>query len=213
MSDASTEIERTLKERGFGNTIGFGRRPALLVIDLIKAFTDSTRPLGADLDAEIAATNKLIHAARTQRTPIIFSTVSYDDPELKDAGVWRLKIKGTATLLERDGGPELDPRLDARAGDSILFKKYASCFFGTDLISRLVTTGTDTLIMAGCTTSGCVRASAVDAIQHGFRPIVVREAVGDRSEAAHVQSLSDLAMKYADVEPLEDVVDYLSNEK
>ena len=136
-----------------------------------------------------------------------------DDPDLKDAGVWALKIKGTATLIERDGGPELDPRLDVRGGDSLLVKKYASCFFGTDLVPRLVTAGVDTLILAGCTTSGCVRASAVDAIQNGFRPGVVPEAVGDRSGSAHTQSLSDLAMKYADVVPLADVVEYLSKEK
>jgi maleamate amidohydrolase len=213
MGADNTDMERTLKERGFGATIGFGRRPALLVIDLIKAFTDSTRPLGADLDAQIEATNRLIEAARAGAAPIIFSTVSYDDPDLKDAGVWALKIKGTATLIERDGGPELDPRLDVRGGDSLLVKKYASCFFGTDLVPRLVTAGVDTLILAGCTTSGCVRASAVDAIQNGFRPVVVPEAVGDRSGSAHTQSLSDLAMKYADVVPLADVVEYLSKEK
>ena len=91
------------------------------------------------------------------------------------------------------------PRLDVRDGDSLLVKKYASCFFGTDLVARLVSRGVDTLVITGCTTSGCVRATAVDALQTGLRPMVVREAVGDRSVAAHEQSLFDLEAKYADV--------------
>ena len=94
---------------------------------------------------------------------------------------------------------EVDTRLDMRPTDSLLVKKYASCFFGTDLVPRLMNQRVDTLIITGCTTSGCVRATAVDAVQNGFRPMVVREAVGDRSAAAHEQSLFDLNAKYADV--------------
>jgi nicotinamidase-related amidase len=104
----------------------------------------------------------------------------------------------------------IDSRLDLRPTDSLLIKKYASCFFGTDLVSRLLVRGVDALIVTGCTTSGCVRASAVDASQTGFRPTVVREAVGDRSQSAHDQSLFDLNAKYADVVSLEVPVQYLS---
>ena len=104
----------------------------------------------------------------------------------------------------------LDPRLDFRKTDSLLVKKYASCFFGTDLVSRLLVRQVDTLIITGCTTSGCVRASAVDACQIGFRPMVVREAVGDRSQAAHDQSLFDLNAKYADVVSLAETLQYLN---
>ena len=102
----------------------------------------------------------------------------------------------------------MDPRLEFRKGDSLLVKKYASCFFGTDLVSRLLTHQVDTLIITGCTTSGCVRASAVDACQIGFLPMVVREAVGDRSRSAHEQSLFDLNAKYADVVSLEETLQY-----
>jgi nicotinamidase-related amidase len=104
---------------------------------------------------------------------------------------------------------EVDPRLDCRPGDSKIVKKYASCFFGTDLLSRLVPLSIDTLILCGCTTSGCVRATAVDAVQFGFRPIVVKEAVGDRSAPAHEQSLFDLDAKYADVVDLGDTVRFI----
>ena len=104
---------------------------------------------------------------------------------------------------------EIDPRLDFRQSDSLLVKKYASCFFGTDLISRLLSRRVDTVIIVGCTTSGCVRATAVDAVQTGLRPMVVREAVGDRSAAAHEQSLFDLDAKYADVVSLDETLQHL----
>jgi maleamate amidohydrolase len=197
------------KERGFGLTMGFGDRPALLVVDLVKAFTDSSRMLGANLDAQIAATQPLLEAAHARDIPIIFSTVRYDEADLRDAGIWVLKQKGSVTLARDTDGHEIDPRLDFRPGDSLLLKKYASCFFGTDLVPRLTSRRVDTLIIVGCTTSGCVRASAVDALQNGFRPMVVREAVGDRSAAAHEQSLFDLHAKYADVVSLEETLRYL----
>ncbi len=201
--------EEFFKARGFGQKIGFGQRPALLVIDLVKAFTDAARPLGADLDVQIAASNRLIDAAHQRGVPVIFSTVSYDDPKLGDAGIWALKQKGTASLLASGDGPELDGRLHYLPTDSILTKKYASCFFGTDIVPRLLARRVDTLIMTGCTTSGCVRASAVDACQTGFRPMVVREAVGDRSVSAHDQSLFDLNAKYADIVSLDETLHYL----
>lgn len=198
------------RQRGFGMRIGFGQAPAVIVIDIVKAFTDPERTLGADLDQEIAAINELLDRAHEHHVPVIFSTVAYDDPNLVDSGVWRLKQKGVATLLAGTDGPELDPRLHFRAGDTILAKKYASCFFGTDLVSRLMALRADTLIITGCTTSGCVRATAVDACQTGFRPMVVREAVGDRSKLAHDQSLFDLDAKYADVVTLQETAAYFA---
>lgn len=191
-------------ERGFGLTIGFGHRPAVLVVDLIQAFTDPRMMLGADLDAQVAATQTLLASARTSGLPIFFSTVSYDDADLKDAGIWALKQKGVMTLRAGTAAVELDPRLQRLSGEGLLVKKYASCFFGTDLTSRLLSRGVDTLLLAGCTTSGCVRASAVDALQTGLRPMVVRECVGDRSRSAHEQSLFDLQAKYADVVSIEE---------
>ncbi len=205
--------EAFFKERGFGLKMGFGQRPGLLIVDMVKAFTDSKRMLGANLDAQIEATKPLLAAAHGLGIPVFFSTVRYDDADLRDAGIWSLKQKGTVTLRADTDGHELDPRLEFRKSDSLLLKKYASCFFGTDLVSRLISRGVDTLIITGCTTSGCVRASAVDALQNGFRPMVVKEAVGDRSVAAHEQSLFDLQAKYADVVTLEETLQYLQSLK
>jgi maleamate amidohydrolase len=197
------------KERGFGLTMGFGERPALLVIDLVKAFTDPTRMLGANLDSQIAAAQSLLAITHERAIPAFFSTVRYDDADLRDAGIWALKQKGCITLRADTDGHEIDPRLDFGEKDSLLLKKYASCFFGTDLVARLNSRRIDTLVIVGCTTSGCVRATAVDAVQNGFRPMVVREGVGDRSVAAHEQSLFDLQAKYADVVSLEETAQYL----
>ena len=210
MSRTTEQETEFFRQRGFGLRMGFGKRPALLVVDIVKAFTDPARMLGADLDREVEAINRLLDAAHAHQIPVIYSTVSYDDPGLGDAGVWTLKQKGSATLIASGDGPEIDPRLHREPSDSLLVKKYASCFFGTDLVPRLLRNGVDTLIITGCTTSGCVRATAVDAVQTGFRPMVVREAVGDRSAKAHEQSLFDLEAKYADVVSLDETLAYMS---
>ena len=197
------------RARGFGVKIGFGERPALIVIDMIKGFTNPDMPLGAPMESQIAAQKPMIDVAHERGIPVIFSTVIYNDADLKDAGLWAIKMKGTTTLKAGTEAIEVDPRLGMQPGDSLLVKKYASCFFGTDLVPRLLNQRVDTLIITGCTTSGCVRATAVDAVQNGFRPVVVREAVGDRSQAAHDQSLFDLNAKYADVLGLDETLQYM----
>jgi len=201
--------EDFFRARGFGIKIGFGERPALMVIDMLKGFTDPAMPLGAELDTQIAAQKPLLSVAHDRGIPCIFSTVVYDEAEAKDAGLWGIKMKGSLTLTAGSEAVKVDPRLDMRRNDILLIKKYASCFFGTDLVARLNSRRVDTLIITGCTTSGCVRATAVDAVQNGFRPMVVREAVGDRSQAAHDQSLFDLNAKYADVVSLDETLQYL----
>jgi maleamate amidohydrolase len=200
------EQARFFRERGFGLPTGFGERPAILVIDIMKAFTDPSNPLGSDLSTQIAATNQLLDAAHAAGAPVFFSLVAYDEPNCADAGVWGEKMTGLAGLVAGSPAVALDERLHRAPHDAVFVKKYASCFFGTDLVSRLTARRIDTLIITGCTTSGCVRASAVDAIQYGFRPIVVREAVGDRSKPAHDQSLFDIQAKYGDVMSVEAVV-------
>lgn len=196
-------------ERGFAQSIGFGKKPAVLAIDYNITFTNPDTPLGASCDAEIEATNRILKESRDKNIPIYFTTVSYEDPNLEDAGIWFLKMKGLTTLMAGTRGVEIDPRLDRQANEQIIVKKYASSFFGTDLLSRLTSKQIDTLIITGITTSGCVRATAVDAIQYGLRPIIVKEAVGDRSKAAHEQSLFDLNAKYADVVTVETTINYL----
>jgi len=206
---SSKEDEEFFRQRGFGLKIGFGERPALIVIDMLKGFTDPAMPLGANLDREIDAQKQLLKVAHERDVAVFFSTVIYHEADIRDAGIWGLKQKGALTLTAGSEAVKIDPRLEMRPSDSLLVKKYASCFFGTDLVPRLTSRRIDTLIITGCTTSGCVRATAVDAVQNGFRPIVVHEAVGDRSAAAHEQSLFDLNAKYADVVPLDEALQYL----
>lgn len=209
MDETEDRQQAMYAERGFGLRMGFGKRPALLCIDLIRAFTNPDSMLGASLAREIEASNALITLAHERQIPVIFSTIIFDETDLRDAGLWRLKNKGTVTLQAGSDGTELDPGIDFQEGDQLLVKKYASCFFGTDLISRLTGLQVDTLLITGCTTSGCVRATAIDAFQYGIRPMIVREAVGDRSAAAHEQSLIDLHSRYADVVSLAETQAYL----
>ncbi len=197
-----------LVSRGFAGRVGFGSKPAVLVVDLIRGFTDTRSPLAANLDAEVAATRSVLDGARAAAAPIIFTTVTYD-AALDDAGVWKYKIPASSWLVEGGEWVEVDERLERRDGEQLLVKKYASCFFGTDLASRLVSRGVDTLLITGCTTSGCVRASAVDACSLGLRAIVVEEAVGDRAPLSHMASLFDIDAKYGDVVSLETALEYL----
>jgi nicotinamidase-related amidase len=210
VSDARNEDE-FFKARGFGMRMGFGKKPALLAIDFVNAFTNPDTMLGSNLDSQIEATNRLLDAAHTHGIPVLFSTVVYDEDDLRDSGIWAMKHKGTRLLRAGTREVEFDERLHRKPTDAIIVKKYASCFFGTDLVPRLMSHKADTLVITGCSTSGCVRATAVDACQFGFRPIVVREAVGDRSPAAHEQSLFDLHSRYADVTDTGEVLDYFNS--
>jgi maleamate amidohydrolase len=196
--------------RGFGNKVGFGDRPALLVIDFIKGFTDTKCPLGSNLDAEVSATKQLLDSFRSHKLPVHFTTTVYDS-EMVSAGVFVKKVPSLAHLKHGSNWIEIDDRLTPITGEVVWTKQYASAFFGTALASALSAQKIDTLIITGCTTSGCVRASAVDACQHGFLTNVVRECVGDRSASAHESNLNDLDAKYADVVNLKEVEDYLVN--
>jgi maleamate amidohydrolase len=202
--------EQTLARSGLGARIGFGERPALLVIDLVRAFTDPAMPLSGDLDSVVENAASLLDSARAAGIPILFTTVEYEDPDLADAGVWLKKVPASVTLKAGTPGVQLDSRLARGDDERMVVKKYASAFFETDLLETLRALDVDTLLLAGCTTSGCVRATAVDGLQNRFRVMVVREAVGDRNDAAHRQSLLDLDAKYADVVSAADVAAYLS---
>ena len=206
----SSEMDRFFEERGFGMKIGYGEKPALVVIDLVRGFTDPKLPLGADLAPQLGETQRLLEAARAAGITVYYTTVAYEEGDLRDAGIWAKKMAGLMTLRAGMSEVEVDPSLGRLPEEPVIAKKYASAFFGTDLLSRLNSLRVDTLLIAGCTTSGCVRATAVDAVQNGLRPMVVREAVGDRSPAAHDQSLFDLHAKYADVVGVEDALGYLS---
>lgn len=202
------EMQEFFRQRGFGKTIGFGEQPAIVVIDLIRAFTNPELPLGAPMGGVLKATREVLDAGRKAGVPIFFTSVAYEDA---DAGVWAKKTGGLSTLRAGTPEVEVDPSLERRQNEPLIFKRYASSFFGTDLLTRLNTRRIDTLILTGCTTSGCVRATAVDGLQNGLRVMVVAEAVGDRAEAAHQQSLFDLQAKYADVVSLDQTVRHLES--
>jgi maleamate amidohydrolase len=215
LSDFQQQLDDELAEnerRGLTRVLGFGSTPAVLVVDFTRAFTEpgDAMPLAADFAAEIEATTKLLASARDAGVPVYYTAPIYDEPDLGDAGVWAEKVPATVTLRAGTPGVELDPRLGRRDDEALVAKKYASAFFGTDLASRLTARGVDTILLCGCTTSGCVRASAVDGLQSGFRVMVVREAVGDRNPAAHRQSMLDMQAKYADIVTLEATVGYLA---
>ncbi|MBI4468688.1 MAG: isochorismatase family protein [Acidobacteria bacterium] len=208
MSESDTSVRAFYETRGFAGRVGFGERPALLIVDFIRAFTDLASPLASSLDKEVESTRLLLDAARRRGIPIAFTTTAYDEG-FRDAGVFIRKVPSLGVLKQGSPMIEIDERLAPLASEHVLVKKYASAFFGTPLAATLTSCRVDTLIIAGCTTSGCVRASAVDACQHGFRTIVVREAVGDRAPGPHEANLFDIDAKYGDVVSLQDVLNYL----
>jgi nicotinamidase-related amidase len=192
--------------RGFGGRQGAGRWPAVVVVDFIEGFTNPESRLGCDADAAVGATRSLLDVAREARVPVIFTTVAYDDEDLERAAMFVAKAPALATL--RPGSPwiEVDARLGRRADEPVLTKLFASAFFGTQLDDLLRRAGCDTVIVAGASTSGCVRATAVDALQYGYRVLVPREAVGDRNPAAHEANLYDIDAKYGDVVSIEEAI-------
>ena len=183
--------------------LGPGERPAVLVVDFARGWTDPASPLAGDFERPVAAAARLLAAAREHGAPALFTTVAYDDRELDDVLMLR---KTPRVRALRTGSPltEIDPRLAPAPGEPVLVKKHASAFFGTPLEAELRTRGVDTLLVAGCITSGCIRTTASDAAQLGFRPLVVREAVGDRSAAAHDAALEAIDALYGDVVSLEE---------
>lgn len=195
---------------GFGGSLAVGQRPALLVVDFQRGFTDtSLSPLASSCEAAIAATNRLISAVRPHG-PVIFTVCSYSTSML-DAGLWHRKCSSLATLLRGTAACELDPQLDAEDHDLVIEKTQASAFFGTPVAGILASMCIDTLYVAGCTTSGCIRASVVDAMQHGFAPFVVKESCTDRSQQQHESNMIDMRDKYAEVIDLESAIAQLSD--
>lgn len=198
--------ERFFADRGFGISTGLGQRPCLVVVDMEVGFTDPQYPMGYELGAQIDQTNRLIAAFRTAGLSVVFTTIAYEDEALLARNVWAEKMQGLRTLRGGSSLVELDPRLDRLPADDVIVKHYASAFFGTDLVSRLATDRADTIVVTGCTTSGCVRATVVDAVSYGYRAVVVSDAVGDRSQDSHHQSLFDVRQKYGDVVTTDDLL-------
>lgn len=184
---------------GFGERQGAGRRPALLVIDMSLGFTSPDSPLHCELDDVVGAIEKLLTAARAKELPIVYTSVSYGAGEKAVAKAFIDKIPILLTLAAGSPFTEIDPRLAPRPDEPVLNKLFASAFFGTPLQSLLAAHGCDSVIVTGASTSGCVRATAVDVLQNGYLLTIPREAVGDRDPAAHAQALYDIDAKYGNV--------------
>jgi nicotinamidase-related amidase len=210
-ADYGEDTDRTYQQAGFGAPVRRGRRPAIVVVDLSRGFTEPEFPAGADLTDVVTATGRLIEAGRRAGAPVVFTTIAYTPAEAEGSAVtWLQKATGMRTLREGSPAVAIDPRLPMHPEDVLLVKKGASAFFGTTLAATLTGLGCDTVLVCGATTSGCVRATAVDAVQSGFPVLVPRDCVGDRAPGPHEASLFDIQAKYGDVVDLDDAVGYLA---
>ena len=184
--------------QGFGTPLGFGKRPALLIVDFVNGFLDPDLFGGGNIVKAAHKTVPLLAAARAADIPVVFTRIVYAE-DGSDAGIWCEKAPRLKVLTESSSASHVVAQLAPRPGEYVVRKTQASAFFGTDLAAHLVFHGVDTLVIAGCTTSGCVRASVVDAISYNFRPSVVGDCVGDRALGPHEANLFDIGQKYADV--------------
>ncbi|MGI9246142.1 MAG: isochorismatase family protein [Steroidobacteraceae bacterium] len=207
----TTSLEQSYAGPGWGGALRPGARPALIVIDFVMAYLTPGSPLYAGVETARDACALLLGAARRGGVPVIHTNVKYQ-PGGRDGGIFFRKLPALAVFAD-GADPALgafDPALTPIAGETVISKQYASAFFGTSLASTLTALGVDTLVIAGVSTSGCVRATALDACQHGFVPLVVRDAVGDRHPAPHEANLFDLQAKYAEVVALPQVESYFA---
>ena len=204
-----SELE-IFRQQNFGNPIGFGRRSALLVVDFTVGFSDPALFGGGNIDPAVKRTVRLLEFFRARKLPVAFTRVVYAD-DGSDGGIFATKQPRLLMLTERHPAGQVVPELAPLAGELVVRKNQASSFFGTNLAPWLVQQGADTVVVTGCTTSGCVRATVVDAISYNFRPIVARDCVGDRALAPHEASLFDLQQKYADVLERDAIIGILAN--
>lgn len=204
MDDANTVYQR----QGYGQQLGYGEHPALLVVDFTNGFADPDLLGGGNIASAIDNTVPLLAAARKCRLPIVFSIHAYA-ADGSNFGLFVLKNSTMRQLVVGSPVTEITKKLAPVSGEFVLTKRHPSVFFGTDVAGWLAARRVDTVIIAGCTTSGCIRATAVDALGHGLRPIVVRDCVGDRALAPHEANLFDMQQKYADVVSLESALQHL----
>jgi nicotinamidase-related amidase len=204
---AMAAVDAYYKERGiFQGRFGFGLCPALVVIDMAYGWTDAAYAGGSDrLDSAVAALERLLPAARAKGVPLIYTTSAFSaTPPPKSAADFSPNFR----RWDRRAC-DIDERLRPLPGEYVLYKEHASAFAGTPLIGYLVARRVDTLLITGCSTSACVRATATDAKSSGLRPVIVREAVQDRSEVAHEWTLFDIQARFADVVGLDEALAYL----
>lgn len=210
-SDSSLDDSLDSNYKGvWDGRIGFGKKPVLLVVDFMQGYTTLGSPLFAQgvVDA-VANMPPLLNTARRTGTPVIHTNILYHAPDQIDGGIWVKKAPVMRAMVAGNPYAEFCPEVMPNDDELVMTKQYASAFFGTSLASTLVAMGIDTLIITGCSTSGCIRATAVDGLQHGFRVMVVRDCVGDRHPAPHEANLFDIDSKYGDVVGLDETLGYL----
>ena len=200
------------RQAGFSNRLGFGDHPALVVVDFCQAYLDPGSPLYAGVEDARESCIRILAAARSAQIPVLHTRVEFQ-PGGADGGIFFRKVAALECFVRGNPLAEYGDGLEPANDEVVVVKQYASGFFGTSLASTLTSLGVDTLIITGVSTSGCVRATALDACQHGFVPIVVRDACGDRDQRVHEANLFDLDAKYADVVSEQDVLDFLSVRK
>jgi len=184
----------------WGQRIGFGQKAALLMIDFMRGYTTEGAPLFAPgVVSAVAESVELLESARRQGIPVVHTNIRYHPGHFADGGIWVKKAPVMKDMVEGNPLAAFCEAVLPHADEVVISKQYASAFFGSSLASMLHAQGIDTVVLAGCSTSGCIRATAVDAVQHGFRTIVVRECVGDRHPAPHEANLFDIDSKYGDV--------------
>lgn len=202
------------QEKGFGGRVGFGARPAVAIIDMARSWLDESSPLGSkNVSGIMDNVLAILSAARRQEVPIFFTTMSFDANGVETAGPIARKLRHSAAgkALDRGGAlTRLDPRLGRTPDEVLIEKQRASAFWGTPFLSYLIARRIDTLIIAGCSTSGCIRSTAESAHNESFHTIVVSDAVADRSQLAHECNLIDIDLRFADVADTAAVTEYLS---
>ncbi|KMM82860.1 maleamate amidohydrolase [Pseudomonas taetrolens] len=195
----------------WGQRIGFGNKPALLMIDFMKGYTQEGAPLFAPgVVSAVAQSVELLACARQANILVVHTNIRYHPGHFADGGIWIKKAPVMRDMVEGNPLADFCEPLQPNADEVVISKQYASSFFGTSLASLLRAQGIDTVVLAGCSTSGCIRATAVDAVQHGFRTIVVRECVGDRHSAPHEANLFDIDSKYGDVVSKQEAMNHFS---
>jgi maleamate amidohydrolase len=194
----------------FGQRIGFGKSPALLIVDFVNGFADPSVLGGGNIAEAIAATVPLLAFFRARKLPVIFTRIVYA-ADGSDAGIWCEKVPRLRSLTESAYESQVVKQLAPLAGEFVVRKTQASAFFGTHLSGVLTAKVIDTLVVAGCTTSGCVRASVIDSMSLNYRTVVASDAVGDRALGPHAANLFDIGQKYADLMTVEEIVTVLSS--
>ncbi len=211
MADHNSDLIENYK-RAYDNQLGFGNKPALLLVDFVQAYFDPACELFADVQKELDSALRIREVARSSNIPVIYTKVVYHASGI-NGGIFFKKAKPLHNMVEGNPMGNWPQGLEPKDNELVISKQYPSAFFGTSLASTLTAAGIDTLIITGLTTSGCIRATCIDTCSNGFIPIIVADACGDRHDDPHLANLFDMNAKYGDVVDEQQVINYLTGLK